>query len=38
MEFARSAAKRATVLVGRCDREALVPFAPFVTMLQWLAG
>jgi len=36
MEFARSTAKRATVLVGRCDREALVPFAPFVTMLQWL--
>ena len=36
MEFARSAAKRSTVLVGRCDREALVPFAPFVTMLQWL--
>ena len=38
MEFARSAARRSTVLVGRCDREALVPFAPFVTMLQWSSG
>jgi tetratricopeptide (TPR) repeat protein len=36
LEFARSVATRSTVLVGRCDREALVPFAPFVEMLQWL--
>jgi tetratricopeptide (TPR) repeat protein len=36
LEFARSMAKRSTVLVGRCDREALVPFAPWVTILQWL--
>jgi tetratricopeptide (TPR) repeat protein len=36
LEFARSIAKRATVLVGRCDRESLVPFAPFVTIFQWL--
>jgi hypothetical protein len=36
LELARSVAQRATVLLGACDREALVPFAPFVTMLQWL--
>jgi predicted ATPase len=36
LEFARSVAKRATVLVGRWDREGLVPFGPFVTMLEWL--
>jgi tetratricopeptide (TPR) repeat protein len=35
VEFARSA-QCATVLHGAWDREALVPFAPFVTMLQWL--
>lgn len=35
-EFARSAAQQATVLTGVCDREALLPFAPFVTMLHWL--
>ena len=36
LEFARSVANQSTVLVGRCDREALVPFAPFVEMLRWL--
>ncbi len=36
LEFAQSIAKRATVLVGRWDREGLVPFGPFVTMLEWL--
>jgi tetratricopeptide (TPR) repeat protein len=36
LEFARSVAKHSTVLVGCCDREGLVPFAPFVMMLQWL--
>ncbi len=35
-EFARSAASEATILTGACDREALFPFAPFVTMLRWL--
>ena len=35
-EFARAAAGQATILTGVCDREALFPFAPFVTMLQWL--
>ena len=35
-EFARSVASNAAVLVGRCDREQLVPFAPFVELLQWL--
>jgi hypothetical protein len=37
LEFARSIAAQATVLVGRCDRDALVPYAPFVEMLQWVA-
>ena len=36
LDFGRRLANRATVLVGRCEREALVPFAPFVPMLQWL--
>lgn len=36
LEFARSVATHSTVLAGGCDREALVPFAPFITMLQWL--
>jgi tetratricopeptide (TPR) repeat protein len=36
LDFGRGLANRATVLVGRCEREALVPFAPFVSMLQWL--
>jgi tetratricopeptide (TPR) repeat protein len=36
VEFARSIAGHATVLVGRCDREALVAYAPWVTILQWM--
>jgi tetratricopeptide (TPR) repeat protein len=36
LEFARSIAMRATVLVGRCDREALVAYAPWVAILQWM--
>jgi tetratricopeptide (TPR) repeat protein len=36
VEFARSIARHATVLVGRCDREALVAYAPWVAILQWL--
>jgi predicted ATPase len=36
LELARLLAQHATVLLAGCDREALVPFAPFVTMLQWL--
>ena len=36
LEFARSIAERATVLFAACDREALAPFAPLLTMLQWL--
>jgi tetratricopeptide (TPR) repeat protein len=35
-EFARSIAPDATVLVGRCDEHALLPFAPFIEILQWL--
>lgn len=35
-DFAERAADGATVLAGRCDREALVPFAPFVEILQWI--
>jgi AAA ATPase domain len=35
-EFARSVVCQATVLTGVWDREALFPFAPFVSMLQWL--
>ena len=35
-EFARSIAPVATVLVGRCDREALVAYAPWVAILQWM--
>jgi AAA ATPase domain len=35
-EFARFVARRETALPAGCDREALVPFAPFVTMLQWV--
>ncbi len=35
-EFARSAVSEATILTSVCDREALIPFAPFVSMLQWL--
>jgi len=36
LDFARSIATRGTVLVGRCDREALVAYAPWVTILQWM--
>jgi len=36
-EFASRASQGATVLAGRCDRQALVPFAPFVDILQWIA-
>jgi len=36
LEFARSVAREATVLVGACDREALVAYAPWVTILQWI--
>src|SRR5207247_9953978 len=36
MEFARGRADRAaTVLAGRCDEEALVPYQPFVEALHW---
>ena len=36
LEFARSIARQATVLVGRCDREAFVAYAPWVAILQWM--
>ena len=36
VECARSLAHHGTVLVGRCDREALVAYAPWVTILQWI--
>ena len=32
-EFARSLGDRATVLTGRCEPEAIVPFAPFIEIL-----
>lgn len=35
-EFARSVSSNAAVLAGRCDREQLLPFAPFVEVLQRL--
>jgi tetratricopeptide (TPR) repeat protein len=35
-EFARAVAAEATVLVGRCEREALIGYAPWVTILQWI--
>ena len=35
-EFAGSIGDGANILVGRCDREALVAYAPWVVMLQWL--
>ena len=35
-DFARRVASRATVLAGRCDREGLAPFAPFMAIFQWL--
>lgn len=37
MEFARSVGSDATVLLGRCDQEALVPQQPFVEALEWYA-
>ena len=38
LEFARGCAdEHATVLVGRCDEEALVPYQPFVEALSWYA-
>jgi len=36
VDFARSIARHATVLVGRCDREALVAYAPWVAILHWM--
>ena len=36
VDFARGLANQATVLVGGCEREALVPFAPFASIMQWL--
>src|SRR5207247_2325258 len=36
LEFARSVVRHATVLVGRCDREALVAYAPWIAILQWM--
>lgn len=35
-EFARFVSREGTVLVGRCDTEALVPYAPFIEILDWL--
>jgi tetratricopeptide (TPR) repeat protein len=37
VEFARSIASDANVLLGRCDPEALVPHQPFVEALDWYA-
>jgi predicted Ser/Thr protein kinase/tetratricopeptide (TPR) repeat protein len=38
LEFSRVRAESAaTVLVGRCDEEALVPYQPFVEALTWYA-
>ena len=38
LEFVRDCAdENATVLVGRCDEEALVPYQPFVEALSWYA-
>lgn len=36
LEFAQTVARQATVLVGQCDREALVAYAPWVSILQWM--
>jgi len=36
LEFARTTARQATVLVGRCDREALVAYAPWIAILRWI--
>ena len=38
LEFARTCAdEHGTVLVGRCDEDALVPYQPFVEALGWYA-
>jgi tetratricopeptide (TPR) repeat protein/predicted Ser/Thr protein kinase len=38
LEFARSCAdQQGTVVAGRCDEEALVPYQPFVEALSWYA-
>jgi tetratricopeptide (TPR) repeat protein/DNA polymerase III delta prime subunit len=38
LELARTCAdEHATVLVGRCDEEALIPYQPFVEALSWFA-
>ena len=37
MEFARSVGPEATVLLGSCDQEALIPQQPFVEALEWYA-
>jgi hypothetical protein len=38
LEFSRVRAESAaTVLAGRCDEEALVPYQPFVEALTWYA-
>lgn len=36
LEFARTIANQATVLVGRCDREALVAYAPWIAIFHWM--
>jgi tetratricopeptide (TPR) repeat protein len=36
LEFAHMVAPQARVLTGSWEREALVPFAPFVAVLQWI--
>ena len=36
LDFAREVQTDASILIGRCDREAIIPFAPFVSMLQRL--
>ena len=37
LEFARTCADQGTVLNGRCDEDALVPYQPFVEALSWYA-
>lgn len=36
-EFARTIPPDGNVIVGRCDREALIPYQPFVEALEWYA-
>lgn len=36
LEFAGSVARQSTVLIGQCDREAIVAYAPWVAILQWM--